>query len=124
MTVEGAVCRLHREIKVPSVEVSTRIELKVNETYTLTLQHQPSTGFIWSYEIEGNSNLVDISDARPDSTQPTDEPWRIIVGDIVDREYTVKALEPGHMTIHFTKSRPWEKNTPLEQHYLEVFIRG
>ena len=105
------------------MEVPTQIELKPSETYTLMLPGLGTAGYLWTYAIEGKSNLVDISKTTADSTQPTDEFGMPIVGSSVDEVFTVQALEPGRVTIHFTQSRPWEKNKPpLKQHNLEDFI--
>jgi predicted secreted protein len=102
----------------------TRIELKVGETYMLRLPGLGAAGYVWTYAIEGNNNLVDVSHGRADDAPSTDERGTPLVGFSVDQVFTIQALEPGHLTIHFTQSRPWEKDkTPVKTHNLEVFVQ-
>jgi predicted secreted protein len=115
----------NREIKESSMEIPTKIEIKVGETYRLRLPSLGTAGYVWTYGIQGNRNLVDVSEARTDEVQPIDERGTPLVGASVDKVFKVQALEPGSVTIHFTQSRPWEKDkAPLKEHYLEIFIQG
>ena len=107
------------------MEIPKKIELKVGETYRLRLASLGTAGYVWTYEIQGNRNLVDVSEARADEVQPIDERGTPLVGASVDKVFTLQALETGSVTIHFTQSRPWEKDKPpLKEHYLEIFIQG
>lgn len=113
------------KLRSNSVEVPTKIELKVGENYRLRLPGLGTAGYLWTYGVEGNSNLVNVSEATSDDTQPTEESKLPIVGFSVDHIFTIQAVEPGHLTIYFTQSRPWEKDKPpLKKHQIEVFIQS
>ena len=107
------------------MEVPTKIELKVGENYRLRLPGLGTAGYLWTYGVEGNSNLVNVSQATSDDRQPTEESKLPIVGFSVDHIFTIQAVEPGHLTIYFIQSRPWEKDIPpLKKHQIEVFIQS
>jgi predicted secreted protein len=40
------------------MEISTTIDLRIGETYTLCLPGLGTAGYLWSYEIEGNARLI------------------------------------------------------------------
>lgn len=109
------------------MEVPTKIELKVGETYTLRLPGLGAAGYLWTYAIEGSNNLVDVSKGTADDAPSTDERGTLylITGSSLDEVFTVQALKPGYLTIHFIQSRPWEKDkTSARAHNLEVFVQG
>jgi predicted secreted protein len=113
------------DIKDSSVEIPTRIELKVGERYVLKLQGLGAAGYTWEYAVEGVGNVVAVSKETSDAPPQTETGELLPPGYSRDELVTIKALEPGHITIRFVQRRPWEKDKPpLKEHVLEVYIES
>lgn len=104
------------------LEIPDQIELRVGETYTLEFPGLGAAGYLWTYEILENGNLLDIlTEAR--SAQSVNEEDSPSVGSSANEFFTLKALEVGHSRVRFVQRRPWEQNQPpLKEHILDVKI--
>jgi predicted secreted protein len=113
------------DIKESSLEIPTRIELKVGERYVLKLQGLGAAGYTWEYTVEGIGKVVAVSKDRSDASPQTETGEPLPLGYSREELVTIKALEPGHITIRFVQHRPWEKDKPpLKEHVLEVYIEN
>lgn len=101
------------------MELPAKIDLKVGETYTLRLPGLGAAGYLWTYDIAGDRNLIDVSQTTAKSSEfPA-------VGSSMDRVFILQGLATGHLTIRFMQQRPWEKNQhPVAEHTLEVEIKA
>ncbi|GET35464.1 protease inhibitor I42 family protein [Microseira wollei] len=101
------------------MELPAKIDLKVGETYTLRLPGLGAAGYLWTYDIAWDSNLIDISQTTAKSSEfPA-------VGSSMDQVFILRGLATGHLTIRFMQRRPWEKNQPpVAEHTLEVDIKA
>jgi predicted secreted protein len=107
------------------VEVPARIELSVGETYTLKLPGLGAAGYIWTYEVIANSDLINVSVATVRTAQSSDAGSLPTVGSGVDEIFTLKPQRVGQASIRFVQRRPWEQNqSPLKEHILEVYIHN
>ncbi len=106
------------------MEVPTRIDLNVSQGYVFRFKGLGTAGYVWTDQILGNDNLISVS--RELSTDPlqVNEGGFPIVGSSEDEIFTIKALAPGHVTIHFAQRRPWEKDIPpVKEYTVEVYIQ-
>jgi len=86
------------------------------DTLKITLDENPTTGFVWSFAIEG------------DSVQALDDEY---FSDLNPRGYDgvggrhvfrFKGISGGIATIQFFLSREWEDNPPFQELTIEVEI--
>jgi predicted secreted protein len=99
------------------MEVPANIELKIGETYTLSLPGLGTAGYRWSCEIEGNAPLIDVSKIETELQQP------LPIGSSRDEVFVLRALAVGQLSIRFVQSRPWEKDRPPHmQHIVRIAI--
>jgi predicted secreted protein len=99
------------------MEVPANIELKIGETYTLSLSGLGTAGYRWSYEIEGNASLIDVSEVETEPQQP------LPIGSSRDEVFALRAIAVGQLSIRFMQSRPWEKDrSPRMQHIIRIAI--
>jgi predicted secreted protein len=94
------------------MEVPANMELKIGETYTLSLPGLGTAGYRWSYEIEGNASLIDVSKIEAELQQP------LPIGSSRDEVFVLRALTVGILSIRFIQSRPWEKDRPPHMQYV------
>lgn len=87
--------------------------LKVNEVFTITLQGNPSTGYLWKF-------------ANIDGITLTNQTHKTINGNLVggptEITFFFRTDKPGEYNIRLLKVRPWEKNTPPIQTYEETVM--
>jgi predicted secreted protein len=101
------------------MEVPATIELNVGERYTLRLPGLGSAGYVWEYAVTGDDKVVSIAEATAGQPAPTGGAAPAAFS--ADTVFTIAALEPGQVTIHFTQRRPWEKDKPpLKEALLQV----
>lgn len=101
------------------MEIPAIIELKIGETYTFRLPGLGTAGYHWSYEIEGNATLIDVSTVEAEYQQP------LSVGSSRDEVFVLRALAIGQISIRFVQSRPWEKDQPChKQHIVHIVINA
>ena len=82
--------------------VEREIEAGVNQTLTITLCSNPSTGFSWEQPVgEGDADieLVERSVLQTIGGTP---------GEAGQERFTFRTVSPGQAVIHFTYSQPWD----------------
>jgi inhibitor of cysteine peptidase len=79
--------------------------LRLGQSYRIELPSNPTTGYSWSYTIEGDRNCISVYDDYVPGYNPNGVVGRggrsIIHG---------VGLEPGSCTLILWYSRPWEDN--------------
>jgi inhibitor of cysteine peptidase len=96
-------------MKANHISLSRIIELNVNDTFTVTLCSNPSTGFEWSEIAEINDPSV-LEQKDHEYTPPEGT----LVGAAGEETWTFKALKKGTTGITMEYSRPWEGGEKAE----------
>ncbi|MCX5748785.1 MAG: protease inhibitor I42 family protein [Candidatus Saganbacteria bacterium] len=87
-------------------QITEEINVKAGETFTFTLDSNPTTGFSWQVAPPLDRNYLRLMGSvfhRPDTTltgAPGKETW------------TFKAVKKGNAFIKMIYARSWEKNVP------------
>jgi len=102
--------------------VPAKIELGAGEKYPFRLKGLGAAGYSWEYGIEQTNKVVSVSSEFLDDGNRTGP---LPPGYSVDVLITIRAVEPGHATIHLAQRRSWEKDKPpLKEHVIEIFVEG
>ncbi len=102
--------------------------LKVNGTIQTTVYENPTTGYVWQFEITGDKNVISYTfeapvvkttDLKtPSATAP------VICGAGSDKILTIKGIKAGRATLKMKLVRPWEKNTaPAKTMDFEILVK-
>lgn len=107
------------------MEVPANIELKIGEAYALSLPGLGTAGYRWTYEIDGDKTLIDVSATGAEHQQLSHKRGVPLVGSGNDEGFVLRALAVGHLSIRFIQRRPWEKNQPpLKEHIVNIEIEA
>lgn len=79
---------------------------KDNKKLEISFDSNSSTGYSWNYSID-NSDIIDISSEYVDNCKED------VVGCQGKTVYTITPKKEGKVTIFFTYSRPWEKDSQV-----------
>jgi len=93
-------------------EQANTLEVAVNETFEITLDSNPTTGYAWQalYE-EGSLELVDRTFA----------PYSDLIGAGGTETLIFRALEEGETTVTLDYKRAWEEN-PIDTRSFQVNV--
>lgn len=89
------------------------ISLRVGGTYIVRLKGLATAGYTWGYRVDSPENVVSITNEVTLSSVELPA-----VGANADGLFSVEALAPGTVTIHFEQRRPWQKELPPVDVYL------
>jgi inhibitor of cysteine peptidase len=80
------------------------IKVKVNEEFTVTLESNPTTGYVWQIARPIDNKVIKLIGSKfiPAQTK--------LIGAGGQEAWTFKALKPGKAGIYFKYVRPWEKD--------------
>jgi len=84
--------------------ISQEAEVAVDDSFTVTLCSNPSTGFLWSESAQISDQTV-LQQADHKFVPPEDQE---LVGAGGEEVWTFRALNKGESTISMEYSRPWE----------------
>jgi hypothetical protein len=111
------------------MKLPKKIELKVDETYTLTLPGWGTTGIFRTYEVIQVSQVVDVLQVDVgNDDEDLEEPKpggdiRVITGASKDEVFKIRGLRPGHSMIQFFCQHAGS-NERQKEHLLEVNVKG
>lgn len=91
------------EINESEGEIPFQIEYK-GESFTLSVDENPTTGYIWSYEAYDKDLLRCTSDEYVDLSKG-------LIGGGGSRQFTFETSKDGETAIEFNLSRSWEKES-------------
>ncbi|MDR1800582.1 MAG: protease inhibitor I42 family protein [Lachnospiraceae bacterium] len=80
------------------------ISVKAGETFTISLDENPTTGYQWAYEISDEGVI------SPDADEYKDADKGNVVGGGGTRTLSFKGLKSGNATITLKYTRSWEEN--------------
>jgi predicted secreted protein len=93
-------------------------QLAAGQSFILSLASNPSTGYIWEFQSEGDEALLSLlgSSYKSDSSDP------YIVGQGGRNYWQFKALQAGTTELTLVYARPWESVQPLKTFTLPITI--
>ena len=89
---------------------SKELEAKKGDNFTITLEENASTGYVWTVEKEDKIELVETVEAQAENTENTEDK----VGVPASKTWTFKCDEAGEYKIKFTCARSGEGETPVK----------
>jgi inhibitor of cysteine peptidase len=95
-----------------------QLTVKVNETFKIKLESNPSTGYQWFSEYDSEFLKLIKSKYYP----PEDTGETIAAGKPGTQKFVFKALKTGETDITMNYVRPWENGVPAEQIVYHVKI--
>jgi len=104
-------------IEVDDAYNGKTLTLPVGETFMLSLQGNPSSGYEWSMDNGNDEVLLTTLDKGFKTQQSSD-----LLGQIGKFYWKFKALQPGSTHIKLVYARPWESVQPLKTYQLQVEI--
>jgi predicted secreted protein len=87
-------------------EVPDHLDLTVGQSESVVLPSLGTSGYSWQEQVVGDSGVVDVSWVRgfdPGAKLPP-------VGVSAPETLTVRALQPGEVTLRLQQARPWERD--------------
>jgi hypothetical protein len=106
------------------MELPKKIDLKIDQTYTLRLRGLGSMGYLRTYDLIQTSEVVDIlqvSEEGEDLEEPkAGEEKQMIVGASKDELFKIRGLRPGHSMIQFFTAHVGGERQ--KEHLLEVNV--
>jgi inhibitor of cysteine peptidase len=107
-------------IKLTDADNGNAINLTVDQTFSLTLPSNPSTGYSWKIIDDDRSILLPLGEPQFNLASGTPMP-----GAGGTETFTFKGVSPGVTTLTLVYVRPWETNitpTPDDTWYAEVTV--
>jgi len=100
-----------------------KIEMSIGQIHKLTLEGLGSAGYTWEYDIDGTQNAIEvISEATNLLSKQSDgnlPPSTFNVNIL----FTITALKKGHVKVHLSHRRLWEKEkSTLREILLDITI--
>lgn len=103
--------------KLEKKDNGTLVDLKAGETFTVSLEGNPTTGYSW--EVEGIDPAVIELSGEPDYKSDSS-----LVGSGGMFKFTFKAVAAGASSLKLVYHRPWEEDVePLETFEVLVNVK-
>ena len=110
-------CGPAKEIKLDASANGRQVELRKGQTLVITLESNPTTGFMWEVVELDESILRQMGEAE---FQPESE----ALGAGGTETFRFQAMSPGQAALKLVYHRPWEEDMdPLETFSLQVVVR-
>ncbi len=91
------------------------IKTKKGDTFSISLESNPTTGYSWQPQFDSNYVQLVNSDYTP--SQPH------LIGGGGKETFEFLALQSGQTEITFSYMRPWESKPPLETRVFKIIIK-
>ncbi len=101
-------------------ELPAEVALVVGERCEVALPGLGTAGYRWRETLGGDLTCVDVTWQR--GPLPGDEPRPI--GASAPERLEITGLAPGHVTIHLSQERPWERGRPHAEHTIEIEVQA
>jgi inhibitor of cysteine peptidase len=102
------------EVELTKSDMARVCRVAVGDLVLLQLDESPTTGYRWAVMID-NPTIVKLG--GDEYRLRNDAP-----GAAGQRSFHLMALAPGLTTVHLSRRRLWEEQTPLEQLELRVEV--
>lgn len=96
------------------------LSLKPGDTFRITLQSNPTTGFSWIETAEPAPDVICLTEKRFVSAQKQKD----FVGVPGRTEFIYKAVGPGETEIRLNYKRSWETVAPNKTFILKIIVPG
>ena len=119
-TVDKINLSMGNEINLSMDYNGRQIELTNRQTFNVTLETNPSTGYSWEVVDLNNSIIQEIGEAvsEPNLTEKN------IVGAPVMHTFQFEVINTGRTTLKIVYHRIWEKDiAPMNTFSVELFVR-
>ena len=105
-----------------------KLELGIGDTHSIRLQGRGTAGYEWSYNIEGEKGVIQISQGSAyghDINSDQNDDKQLAVGQGIDEIFVIQGIRRGRVIVHFLQRRPWEIDAPpLDKAGVEVIVLG
>lgn len=101
-------------------EVPAEVTLAVGERCELALPGLGTAGYRWCESLGGDVTAVRIVWRRGFSAAEEPRP----LGASAPERLQITAEAPGHVTVHLTQERPWERGRPHAEHTIEIEVQA
>lgn len=117
LLVLAAGCGPAKEVKLDASDNGRQVELQKGQALVITLESNPTTGFMWEVVELEESILRQIGEAEFQSESEA-------VGAGGTETFRFEAVKAGQMALKLVYHRPWEEDVePLETFSLQVMVR-
>ncbi|MFI5059599.1 MAG: protease inhibitor I42 family protein [Candidatus Acidiferrales bacterium] len=100
------------------------LDLSVGERHTVRLRGRGTAGYAWSAAVD-DPRIASVTFVGTAPLEPSAETGAPGFSASRDEIFEVVALAPGGTMLHFTQSRPWEKNkSPLASSDYAIVVRA
>lgn len=107
-----------KKIKDPLLQENENLEVTKDNTFSITLEANATTGYTW--EVEGESEYLKLLDKKYTATTSTEG----LLGAGDTETFSFKALKLGKIEITFSYVRPWEEaEEPVKKKIYEITIK-
>jgi predicted secreted protein len=99
------------------METHETIHLRVGDAHDVELPGLGTAGYVWRNEPGAGADLT------IEKAERSGEPSQRAAGASSNEVFRIRALQPGHVRVHFVQSRPWEQAvSPLNEHIVDVTV--
>jgi len=117
LSVLTVACSSHREIRLDKKDSGRQIEIKEGQTLAITLQANPTTGYLWEV-VECDQSIL------AQAGEPDFQPQSHKIGAPGEQTLHFDTRKSGNTTLTLVYHRPWEKEVaPLETFSLRLMVR-
>lgn len=86
-----------------------------NESFEITLEENPSTGYIWDLDSKEHFQILNVKRIVPEQNSE-------VVGGKIQIVFNLSAKQTGEYDLRFYLRRPWEKKTPILEYCEKVKV--
>ena len=109
------------EVNVDEKDTDSQVELEQGQILVVTLESNPTTGYLWEQVESQESILEQMGEAE---FKPSETGGPPLVGAGGWEIFRFKAVSAGQMTLQLVYHRPWEEGVePLKTFSLQVVVR-
>lgn len=90
---------------------STKAEENIEPSLVITLEGNPTTGFMWDYTTEGDGEIELVNESSEIQNEG-------LLGSPSTFNYSFRGVKEGNVTLIFEYARPWKGGEKL---YTEVY---
>jgi predicted secreted protein len=100
-------------------ELPTHLELVVGEEQTIPLPGLGTAGYMWQERLSGNPRAIEVSWQRGFLSGAKAPAVGVSAPEVV----TIRAIEPGEVTVRLVQVRAWQPNeAPNAEHSVAVHV--
>jgi len=102
-----------------ATDANQEVELTVGDSWTVTLESNPTTGFQWQLVSNTDEAVLELADHK---YEPSEDALAGVCGAGGKEVRTFKALKKGKSTITLEYSQPWEGGTKAAETFVMTVV--